>query len=121
MKTPDLITDVVASLGPHARAMMEKRRQCCICGDGFSVASWDQDTNCCARCWDLPAAETTRLRRQPSPRPSLTTRELQAVLRETLLVLREQGVTLTDSQIEDRVGNGVMKILGLFEIHYVGE
>lgn len=112
---PPPITDVVAPLGPNARAML--CGACNRCGefaelrkymDGELGANW----RLCARCHGFASTYT-----QPSPRPTVL--RLLADTKAVILRRRQEcygGLAISDEQADELARALVQNLLGNYEI-----
>lgn len=101
MKTPDLITDTVAPLGPNARAMLRR----CDCGA--------RDCDYCR----FDSRGEQHVAKQPSPRPTVV--RLLADTKAVILRRRQEcygALAISDEQADELSRALVQHLLGSYEI-----
>jgi len=108
---PPPITDVVAPLGPNARAILEERQYpCAKCGVMRSKTEGGTIFTVCDECWPT----------QPSPRSTVANllRDVAAGIR----VLRDRdGLDVPEAVILERARNIVTGLIGNYTITGTGE
>lgn len=113
---PPPITDVVAPLGPNARAMLKDRplTRAAIADTMYMIATEPPENHGALRPLSpMP----TRL--QPSPRPTVL--NLIADIAAGIRVLRTYGVEITEAQVMERANNIVAGIAGNYNVTGMGE